>query len=153
MYDKYFTKTRNGWAGDDQAIEAERARHGYFALLTNDATLDCWAALDIYRSKDQIEKAFHDIKDRLDLRTTTVHNQQTWTGKLFTTFVALIITSELRQRMELSHLNHDYTLIELLDQLETIEQYQHQNRKPSILHVTKKQTDIYTQLRTKPPTS
>ena len=150
-YDKYFHKTGQGWVGDDQAIEAQRARYGYFALLSNDATLDCWGALDIYRAKDHIEKAFHDIKDRLDMRTTAVHNQETLTGKLFTVFTSLILTSELRRRMATSGLSHDYTLTELLDQLETIEQYQRPGHKPEILHVTTKQTDIYSRLNIQPP--
>ena len=153
LYDKYFIKTKSGWLGNDPAINAERALHGYFALLSNDATLDCWEALAIYRAKDQIEKAFHDIKDRLDLRTTSVHNEETWTGKLFTTFTALIITSELRLRMNRCGLDHDYTITELLDELETIEQYQRPGNQPSILHVTKKQTDIYTRLHINPPTT
>ena len=118
---------------NDQAIEAERDKHGYFALLSNDATLDCWQALDIYRSKDQIEKAFHDVKDRLAMRTTSVHNQETLTGKMFTVFAALIITSELRRRMNTSGLDKQYTLTELLDELETIEQYQHKGRKPTLM--------------------
>ena len=153
LYDKYFHKTKTGWTGNDQAIEAERDKHGYFALLSNDASLDCWAALDVYRSKDQIEKAFHDVKDRLAMRTTSVHNQETLTGKLFTVYTALIITSELCRRMTTCGLDKQYTITELLDQLETVEQYLHQHRKPVILHVTKKQTEIYTALRVNPPTS
>jgi len=153
LYDKYFHKSQGGWAGTDDAFEAERENFGYFALLSNDATLDCWQALDIYRGKDQIEKAFHDIKDRLDLRTTTTHNQETWTGKLFTVFTALIITSELHQRMTSSSLDNHHTLTSLLDELETIEEYRHEHHQPRILHVTKKQQDLYTKLNINPPTS
>lgn len=150
-YDRWFRHVKGRWAGDDEAIEAERGRHGYFALLSNDATLDCWATLDIYRAKDQIEKAFHDVKDRLDFRTTAVHNQETLTGKLFAVFTALILTSELRRRMRDSGLDQEHTITELLDELETIEQHQSPGHQPRIPHVTKKQNDIYTQLDITPP--
>jgi len=153
LYTKFFHKTKTGWAINHDAIEAERHKHGYFALLSNDASLDCWQALDIYRSKDQIEKAFHNIKDRLNLRTTGVHNQETWTGKLFTVFTALILTTELQCRMKTAGLNKQYTLTELLDQIETIEQYRSAGHRPSILNITKTQTEIYTKLDTTPPTT
>jgi transposase len=151
LYEHYFHKVRGGWTGTDSAIETERGRHGYFALLSNDATLDCWQALDVYRAKDLIEKAFHDIKDRLDLRTTTVHNHQTLTGKLLAVFCGLIITTELRRRMNETGLNQQHTMTGLLDELETIEQYQSPRHQPTILHITKKQADIYTKLGIKPP--
>jgi transposase len=60
--ERYFRKTRGGWTANDDAIDAKRAGFGYFALLSNDASLDCWAALGTYRAKDQIEKAFNDAK-------------------------------------------------------------------------------------------
>ena len=151
LYKKYFQHVRGKWTGRDDANEAERARHGYFALLSNDASLDCWQALDIYQGKDEIEKAFHDIKDRLDLRTTKVHNQHTLTGKLFTVFIGLILATELRRRMKASGLDQDYTMTELIDELETIEQHHHLGHRPHILHVTKKQADIYKQLSVEPP--
>ncbi len=153
LYKRYFQRVRGGWAGKDQAIAAERARMGHFALLSNDATLDPWQALSLYRAKDQIEKAFHDIKDRLDMRTTKAHNHQTLTGKLFTVFTALILTTELRRRITTSGLDQHHTLTNILDQLETIEQYQQPGRRPRILHTTQKQQDLYTALGVNPPTT
>ncbi len=153
LYKRYFRKVRGGWTGIDQAIAAERARHGHFALLSNDATLDSWQALSLYRAKDQIEKAFHDVKDRLDTRTTRTHNQQTLTGKLLTVFTALILTTELRRRITTSGLDQHHTLTNILDQLETIEQYQQPGHRPRILHTTQKQHNLYTTLGVNPPTT
>ena len=151
LHERYFRKVRGGWTGRDDQIAAERARHGYFALLSNDAGLDCWQALDVYRAKDQIEKAFHDLKDRLDLRTTHLHNHETLTGKLLTAFVALILTTELRRRINASGLARDHTMDDILDELETIEEYHHAGRKPRILHITDKQHEIYDKLGVQPP--
>jgi len=152
-YTTYFHQVNHRWTGTDEAIAATRDHHGWFALLSNDASLDCWTALDLYRSKDQIEKAFHDVKDRLDFRTTAVHNQESLTGKLFTVFTALIVAAELRRRMHESGLDRDYTVTELLDELDTIEQYQSEGHRPVIPHITAKQKDIYTRLNVQPPTT
>ena len=151
LYQRYFRKVRGGWTGRDTVIADERAMHGYFALLSNDATLDCWAALDIYRAKDQIEKAFHNVKDRLDMRTTQMHNQETLTGKLFTIFTGLILTTEIQRRITAASL--DSTMTEILDELETIEHYHQPGHRPSTSHITKKQYDLYTALGVDPPTS
>ncbi|MCL2483734.1 MAG: hypothetical protein FWF43_10045 [Propionibacteriaceae bacterium] len=35
-YKSYFTKTCSGRTGNNQAIQAQRNRHGHFALLSND---------------------------------------------------------------------------------------------------------------------
>ena len=151
LYHHYFRKIRGGWTGRDQTIAAERARHGYFTLLSNDATLDCWQALDTYRGKDQIEKAFHNVKDRLDTRTTRTHNQETLTGKLFTVFTGLILTTDLQRRITAAGINQ--TMTEVLDQLETIEQYHQPGHRPRCSHITKKQHELYTALGVNPPTS
>jgi transposase len=153
FYRRWCRQTGSRWEGDEQAIQAERDRHGWFTLLSNDATLTCWEALDVYRSQDQIEKAFNDVKDRLDIRTSGVHNQETVTGKLFTMFVALILTTELRRRMHTAVLDKDYTLTELLDELETIEQYVQPGKLPRTMHVTTKQASLYTRLQVTPPTT
>ena len=151
LYHRYFRKVRGGWTGRDTVIAAERARHGYFALLSNDASLDCWQALDTYRAKDQIEKAFHNVKDRLDMRTTRMHNQETLTGKLFTVFTSLILTTDLHRRITAARISQ--TMTEILDELETIEQYHQPGHRTSISHTTKKQRKLYTSLGVDPPMS
>jgi hypothetical protein len=44
--------------------------YGYFALLSN-GVKDHLEALEIYRSKDLIEKAFGNLKERLNMRRTS----------------------------------------------------------------------------------
>jgi hypothetical protein len=151
LYQRYFRKVRGGWTGHDTVIAAERARHGYVVLLSNDATLDCWAALDTYRAKDQIEKAFHNVKDRLDTRTTRMHTQETLTGKLFTIVTGLILTTEIQHRITAANVGQ--TMTEVLDELETIEQYHQPGHRPRTSHITQKPHKLYTALGVNPPTS
>jgi hypothetical protein len=151
LYDRYFTKTRAGWAGRDDVIEAERARAGYQVLLSNDARLTAAQALGVYRSKDRIEKAFADVEDRLDMRTPRVHSHDALTGKLLCVFAALILTSELRRRIKAADLGSGWTMGAVLDELEAVERYEHDGREPVVCHVTKKQRDLYRDLGARPP--
>jgi transposase len=144
LYERYFKRMRGGKiVGREEVIEAERAKFGYFALLSNDAVLSAKDALETYRAKDMIEKAFGDIKGRLDFRTPKVENTETLRGKLVCVFIALILACELRRRMSTANLYGQYTLHELLDELDIIERYECENHRPRVLAITKKQRDIY----------
>jgi hypothetical protein len=151
LYERYFQKTKAGWRGRDDAIKAERVRAGYQALLSNDARLTAAAALELYRSKDQIEKAFADVKDRLDTRTARVHSHEALTGKLLCVFTALVLTSELHRRIKAADLGPGWTMGAVLDELESIERYEHDGREPAVCHLTKKQRDLYQDLGAQPP--
>ena len=65
---------------------------GYFALLSNEK-MDVITALELYRNKEHIEKAFGNIKDRLNLRRLLVSSEKSLDGKLCVAFVALIYLS------------------------------------------------------------
>jgi hypothetical protein len=153
LYERYFKRIRGGsYVGRDEVIKAERERFGYFALLSNDATLTARGALTVYRNKDMIEKAFGDIKERLDFRTPKVENSETLRGKLCAVFVSLILASELRRRMDEAKLYGRYTLQGLLDELEAIERYECEGHRPRVLTVTKKQRELYEALNVEPLT-
>jgi len=47
-------------------------------------------ALEIYRNKDLEEKAFGNLKERLNFRRPAVSSDQSLEGKIFLEFVALI---------------------------------------------------------------
>ena len=151
LYEHYFKRARNkSYVGRDDVIDAERARFGYFALLSNDASLDAKGALAVYRNKDMIEKAFGDIKERLDFRTPKVGNAETLRGKLTAVFVALVLAQELRRRMDEAGLYSRYTMQGLLDELEAIERYECEGHRPKVLAVTRKQRELYDALGVKP---
>jgi transposase len=143
-YERCFKRVRGGaYVGRDDVIEAERFRFGYFALLSNDASLTAESALSVYRDKDMIEKAFGDIKDRLDFRTPKVENAETLRGKMLCVFVALTLALEVRRRMAAADLDAKYTMHELFDELDSIERYESEGHRPKVLAVTEKQREIY----------
>lgn len=157
LYEQYFTVKTTPVRGtkviaNEDAIAKERKNFGYFALIGNES-LSPSIALTTYRNKDVVEKAFDNIKDRLDTRRLNVSSDLSLDGKLFVVFVALIIVSYLHNSMKSANLYHKFTMHELLDELELIEQFVRQNRKPLVGEITKKQSDILSALSVPSPKS
>jgi len=86
-------------------------------LLSNDVKNPV-EALKIYRAKDMIEKAFADLKDRLNMRRTSVSSEENLEGKLFLQFVGLIYLAFVKQAMDKAGLFKNYTMQELFDELD-----------------------------------
>ena len=87
------------------------------------------------------------------MRRLNVSSELSLDGKLFSVFVALIFTSFLHNAMKRALLYKNYTMADLLDELELIERFERQGRKPQIGEVTIKQMEIYEALNLAPPKS
>lgn len=156
LYTKYYDMKETPVRGisimpKQQAIDEAVKNAGYFALLSN-GTKDPLDALDIYRSKDLIEKAFGNLKERLNMRRTSVSSEENLEGKLFVQFVALIFLSYIQKAMVDHDLFKTYTMQELLDELDIIERFERPGRRPQIGEVTKKQLNLYKCLGVDAPT-
>lgn len=126
----------------DEACEEAKRLYGYFVLLSNDIK-DPVKALQVYRSKDVVEKAFGNIKERLGGRRMLVSSEAALEGKLFVQFIALIYLSYIRKRMMDRKLFGKYTLQGLLDELDVIECFRHPGKEPYIGEMLAKQRQIY----------
>jgi transposase len=129
----------------EEAIEKKLTYSGYFALISNSIS-DPLEAIDIYRSKDVIEKAYGDLKSRLSLRRTSVSSEEALEGKLFVQFVALIIVSYIKKQMDEKGLFKKYTLQEVLDELDVIECFQQPASIEFLGEVTLKQKKLFEDL-------
>ena len=157
QYAKYFEVTQTPVRGikvtaKDEAIAEAKRNFGYFSLLSNDIR-DAVQALEIYRNKDVIEKAFDNLKERLNLRRLAVSSEQSLDGKLFVQFIALIYLSYITKKMQASKLFKTYTLPEVLDELDVIECFEVPGRRLQVGETTKHQMELYTKLGVKPPSS
>lgn len=132
------------------AIDDARKNFGFFALLSN-GVKDPAEALRVYRSKDMIEKAFGDLKDRLNMRRTSVSSEENLEGKIFLQFVALIYISYIKRAMDEAGLFKNKTLQELFDDLDVIEKYQAPGGAAYYGEITKKQGDLYKAIGITPP--
>ena len=157
QYTKYFTIKTTPIRGTQvmvkqDVVDKEKRYYGFFVLLSNE-TMDAVTALEIYRNKDVIEKAFGNLKERLNMRRTLVSSEQSLDGKLFTEFIALIYLSYIKKQMQEQHLFKKYTLQSALDQLDVIECFEAPTQKLRTGEVLEKQKVLYNALGVTPPTS
>ena len=156
LYEKYFdiktTPVRGQKVMVKENVMAEaRKNFGFFALIGNEA-MDANHALVIYRNKDVVEKAFDNVKDRLDMRRLNVSSDLSLDGKLFVEFIALIYISYLHKAMLNANLYTKYTMHEVLDELEVIERFDREGYTPQLGEITEKQSDIFKALGFDSPT-
>jgi transposase len=126
----------------NEAIETAKRYYGYFVLLSNEVK-DAWEALYRYRAKDIVEKAFGNIKERLNMRRTLVSSEKSLDGKLFVQFIALIYLSYINKQMKINKMYKEFTLQEILDKLDVIECFETEGKKLRIGEVLEKQKQIY----------
>ena len=157
LYKKYFDVKSTPVRGTraivkEDAVKEAKRYFGFFALLSNDK-MDSMTALALYRNKDLVEKAFGNLKERLNFRRTLVSSEQSLNGKLFVEFVALIYLSYLNKQMHDAKLYKFHTMAGLLDKLDVIECFEHPGRRLQVGEVLDKQRDLYVALGVEPPTS
>ena len=147
LYAKYFVTKETPVRGiqvtaKQEAIDAARKNFGFFALISNESK-DAIKALEIYRNKDLCEKAFGNLKERLNMRRMLVSSELSLDGKLFVEFVSLIFLSYIKKKMQDFELFKDYTMQGLLDELDIIECYKETGRKTRFSEITKRQASLF----------
>jgi transposase len=157
QYKKYFTITSTPKRGTKAAVIPEavakaKRYHGFFALISNQK-MDAIEALQLYRNKDVVEKAFNDLKDRLGMRRTLVSSQKSLEGKLFIQFIALIYISYIKKKMQDGNLFSSYSIQSLLDTLDVIDCVQMPGKRLRCGELLEKQKVIYEKLGFSPPSS
>ena len=93
---------------EDVIVDSKRY-YGYFTLITNDA-MDAITALEIYQNKNLVEKAFDNLKERLNIRRTLASSEQSLDGKLIVEFIAQIYLSYIKRQMQDANLFKNYTI-------------------------------------------
>ena len=154
-YDTYFTVGETPKRGrkvepKQEAMRKAAKNYGYFALLSNEVK-EPFVALSLYRSKDIVEKAFGNLKERLNFRRMQVSSELSLNGKLFVEFVALIFLSYVKKKMQDAKLFEKWTLQGLLDELDSIELFEAPGRGRILGEITKKQEQLYRDLGVNPP--
>ena len=115
--------------------------------------MDAVTALELYRNKDVVEKAFGNLKERLNMRRALVSSEKSLDGKLFVQFVALIYLSYIKKQMQITDLIKKYTLSALLDKLDVIECFEQPGRTIRVGEILDEQKRLYHELGVSPPSS
>lgn len=133
-----------------EIVEKEREYMGYFVLLST-YKKDVWEILNIYRTKDTIEDAFHNLKDRANMRRLRVSSERSLEGKIFVEFLALILCSYIKNKLEESKLNEKYSQDKFLSSLNRIDLLHHKKYGSTISEITVEQASLYTKTGVRPP--
>jgi len=149
-YEKYFYVTETPKRGRKvepivSVMDAHNRNHGYFALLSNEVK-DPYEALSLYRSKEIVEKAFGNLKERLNFRRMQVFSELSLNGKLFVEFIALIYLSYVKKAMLDAKLFDKWTMQGLLDELDTIELFEAPGHGRLLGEITDKQAKLFESL-------
>lgn len=105
LYDRYFIVKNTPARGhkvsyNDEAIQEFMNSDSCYWVLISTAAKTASGALEQYRERNGVELYFDDEKNLLDLRRLKNHNEQTVKGKVFVTFVSLIVLACLRKMVD-----------------------------------------------------
>jgi len=130
---------------NDFVISDNIAKFGKMILATNNNNLDHKAMLSLYRQRDGIEKAFDVMKNDLHeyrLRTST---NKTTNGKIFVTFLSVILYSALLQLMR-PNLIKKFTVAEVFSELKKIRVVRLDDTDCYLTEISKTQRLIFKEL-------
>lgn len=127
-YRKYFKLNydSNGYflsyKKNTKAIDDDLNKFGYFVIVSSEKK-DAPEILDIYRSRDNIEKMFRSLKSGIDFNKFRVHTDASLKAKVFITFIAMIIRNEIFQKtISIRKENRKYyTVPSMIHELDNIE--------------------------------
>ena len=132
------------------AMDEAKSRFGFSVLLSNEVRTSR-KALEIYRNKDVVEKAFGNIKERLSGKRMLVSSEASLEGKLFVEFIALIYLSYIKRQMcEKNHFRH-FTIQGLLDEIDLVECYTEPGKSLTVGEVLQKQRQLFKDMDVLPP--
>jgi transposase len=105
MYERYFIIKQTPVRGrsvnyNDQAIQEFINSDSCYWVLISTSAKTAEEALEQYRERNGVELYFDDEKNLLDLRRLKNHSEQTIKGKIFVTFISLIILARLRKMVD-----------------------------------------------------
>lgn len=118
-------------------------RMGKTVLLTNDPVLGREDILNLYRRKDALEKMFDVIKNELESGRLRVSSKEAMEGRIFLTFLSLILYSEVSRVMKEKDLYKTYTLSEVFFELKKLRIVTLTNGKNYLTEVSKKQRNLF----------
>jgi len=145
-YQKYLIIKKKGKSisisRNEKMIEETLKYKGYVVILSNQFnTVE--EVIKLYRSKDCIEKSFDNLKNELDQKRLRVHSETSMQGRLFISFIALILYSWIDKRMKEKKLYKLFTVDEVINEFRTIRSVTLSNDKYLLTEITKKQRELF----------
>lgn len=143
LFDVTGTAPRFSLKRKPKSISRLMNRMGKTVLLTNDPALGREDILNLYRSKDAVEKLFNVIKNELDTERLRVSSKEAMEGRIFLTFLSLILHSEVSRVMKEKDLYKTYTLSEVFFELKKLRLVTLTNGRSYLTEASRKQRDLF----------
>lgn len=124
---------------------------GFTLVATSDKDAGREEVLSTYRSRDRAEKLFDLLKNELDQRRIGTGDDSAAEGRIFLSFIALALRSELEVRMRKSALLKERSSDELLAELDKICSVRLADGRAILLEITRKQREILHKIGVNPP--
>ena len=136
---------------DINAVELTVAKKGFTVVLTTKIGASGVQILDDYRSRDNIEKLFDILKNENGQNRLRSGNHHAVSGRLFLAFIAMIIHTELENRMKKANLLKKYSVSELLAIVRKLECVTTKSGNQYLMEMTKAQREIFKALQIPEP--
>ncbi len=134
------------------ALSFRMNRMGKMILVTNRHDMTSKEMLNQYRNKDRVEKVYDTLKNGLNEDRLRTHTATTMHGKMFVTFLSLIIQTAITNQLYTSNLGKTYAVPELIMELRKIRLFARSSNQPSFFsEISKKQRLILEQFNIPTP--
>ena len=130
---------------DKERIGKAIKQMGYVIILSS-RSMEPREIVLLYRNKDCVEKCFDTMKNELSTNRLRVHSMEGMEGRLFITFVTLILSSWIHKTMREKGLSKKYTIAEVMYELKKLKMVELQNDRRVLTEITKTQKDLFKKL-------
>jgi len=130
---------------DTGCIDKVIKQMGYVIILSS-RSLNPRQIILLYRNKDCVEKCFDNMKNELSTNRLRVHSTESMEGRLFITFMSLILSSWIHKTMREKALSKKYTLEEIMYELKKLKVIELQNQRKVLTEITKTQKELFKKL-------
>ena len=125
LYDQFFIIERKQRVGkvisvNDEAVEKYLDKYAGFSVIISNDVKDPVKALEIYRTKDRVEKTFDNLKGDLDGKRIRAQSDLSMDGKLFIQFLGLILASYIQETMRAKEMYRDFTMQSLIEEMKIL---------------------------------
>lgn len=136
-------RTIRSFTLNEEKVAAARRTSGFFAIMTHKLDMDPITVLDNYGLRDEQEKYFQQMKSQMNINRQRTWSEEGKSGRHFITFIALIISSYMRNIWKTTPLKDRFTSsLEVLDEMRSIRCIEHRGKAKFITPFIGGQIDI-----------
>ncbi|MBR1686811.1 MAG: transposase [Clostridia bacterium] len=126
----------------EKKVKKERAACGFFSSIMYKLDLDGSQALEVYKSRDEHEKNFDQLKNQMNYYNQRNSSEEGRNGRSFISFVGLIAISSLRHAWKEKMRDQYESSVDMLDEMESIRYSEYTDGTTHMSSFTGKQVDI-----------